>query len=254
VTTGGQTSGGQTPVARLSLPLPTPALVLFDLDYTLLRPSDLFEAPGYRRTGERFGLDLDVARWPQAERRAYAAVKARRAQTGDAHDDGLVPVIARAVIEGLGGGQPGAVDATVAAVSDAWTRAENFGLYEDVLPCLRTLRAAGVRMALASNAIGHGLEEMVAHFALDQFFAASASSAKVGVVKPSCAVFEHVLRELDVPPAAAVMVGDSVEDDVEGALACGLSAILLDRAGRAADSLLPSIRSLSELPAALSVR
>jgi hypothetical protein len=35
--------------AALSLPLPTPELVMFDLDYTLLRPSDQFEAPGYVR-------------------------------------------------------------------------------------------------------------------------------------------------------------------------------------------------------------
>ena len=122
------------------LPLPTPVLVMFDLDFTLLRPSDLFEAPGYRRTGERFGLHLDEALWPQAERRAYAAVTARRALTGDAHDDGLLEVIARALIEGLGGGPPAAVDAAVAAVADAWARAENFGLYDDVLPCLRALR------------------------------------------------------------------------------------------------------------------
>ncbi len=248
------TGHGRPPSAGLTLPLPTPALVLFDLDYTLLRPSDLFEAPGYRRTGARFGLDLDEGRWPEAERRAYRAVKERRAQTGETHDDGLLPVIARAVIEGLGGGDPEAVDAAIAAVADAWSRAENFGLYDDVLPCLRTLRGAGVRMALASNAIGHGLEEIVAHFALDGFFAASASSAEVGVVKPSCAVFEHVLRQLNVVPEAAVMIGDSVEDDVEGALACGLAAILLDRSGRAAGSRLPSIRSLRELPAALSVR
>ena len=48
-----------TPSA-LSLPLPTPELVMFDLDYTLLRPSDQFEAPGYVRTGARFGLRLDA--------------------------------------------------------------------------------------------------------------------------------------------------------------------------------------------------
>src|SRR5665647_1433130 len=62
-----------TPSA-LSLPLPTPELVMFDLDYTLLRPSDQFEAPGYVRTGARFGLRLDAGRSPQAERAAYAAV------------------------------------------------------------------------------------------------------------------------------------------------------------------------------------
>ena len=226
---------------------------MFDLDFTLLRPSDLFEASGYRRTGERFGLDLDEARWPQAERRAYQAIAARRELTGESHDDGLLEVIARALIEGLGGGPAEAVDAAVAAVADAWARAENFGLYDDVLPCLRALRDAGVRMALASNALGHGVEEIVAHFALDEFIEVSVSSAGVGVVKPACALFDEVLRRTGVPAARAVMVGDSVGDDVEGALACGCAAILLDRDGRAAGTELPAIRSLLELPAALSL-
>ncbi len=47
---------------------------------------------------------------------------ARRELTGDAHDDGLLDVIARALIEGLGGGDPAAMDAAVAAVADAWAQ------------------------------------------------------------------------------------------------------------------------------------
>lgn len=239
--------------AGLSLPLPTPELVMFDLDYTLLRPSDEFEAPGYVRTGAHFGLRLNAGRWPQAERAAYAAVKARRRQTGEAHDDGLLEVIARAVIEGLGGGDPDGVAATVSAIAAAWSKAENFGLYDDVMPCLRTLRASGVRAALVSNALGHSLEEVVAHFALDEFITASVSSADVGVVKPAAAMFETMLARLDVAAEAAVMVGDSAEDDVAGALACGCGAILLDRSGRAVGGPLPRIESLAELPAALSL-
>jgi putative hydrolase of the HAD superfamily len=242
-----------TPVLRPGLPLPAPELVMFDLDFTLLRPSELFEASGYRRTGERFGLCLDESRWPQAERLAYEAVTTRRALTGDLHDDGLLAVIAEALIQGLGGGDQAAVEAAVAAVAEAWARAENFGLYNDVLPCLRTLRDAGVRMALASNALGHLVEEIVAHFALDEFIEVSVSSAEVGLVKPACAVFEAVLRRADVPAPAAVMVGDSVGDDVEGALACGCGAILLDRRGRMAGAGVPRIGSLLELPAALSL-
>ena len=239
--------------AALSLPLPTPELVMFDLDYTLLRPSDQFEAPGYVRTGARFGLRLEAERWPQAERLAYAAVKARRRQLGEAHDDGLLEVIARALIEGLGGGAPEGVAATISAIADAWSKAENFGLYDDVMPCLRKLRSAGVRAALVSNALGHSLEEVVAHFALDDFICASVSSADVGVVKPAAAMFETMLARLEVAPELAVMVGDSAEDDVSGALACGCGAILLDRSGRAVGAPLPRIESLAELPAALSI-
>jgi HAD superfamily hydrolase (TIGR01509 family) len=236
------------------LPLPTPRLVMFDVDYTLLRPSEQFEAPGYVRTGARFGLELDAARWQQAERAAYVAVKRRRAQTGPVHDTGLLQVIACSVIEGLGGGDPQAVSAAAGAIIDAWSKAENFGLYDDVLPCLRVLRAAGIRLALLSNAIGHSLEEVVAHFALDEYVEAALSSAETGAAKPAPEMFAALLGRLHVKPADAVMVGDSAEDDVRGALACGCGGILLDRAGRAADVQMPRIESLAELPAALGLR
>ena len=235
------------------LPLPTPELVMFDLDYTLLRPSDQFEAPGYVRTGARFGLRLDPRRWSLAERAAYTAAGERRERTGLIHDEDLLPVIAHAIIEGLGGGSPEAVEKTAGAIIAAWSTAENFGLYDDVLPCLRTLRSSCVRMALLSNALGHSLEAVVAHFALDEFICAVTSSVDVGVVKPAAKMFETMLGRLGVVPSSAVMVGDSVEDDVKGALACGLRAILLDRGGRFAHLPLPRIESLAELPPALGI-
>lgn len=254
-TSGGQPPGpapaGERPAA--SLPLPTPRAVVFDLDYTLLRPSVQFEAPGYVRTGARYGLALDPARWPQAERAAYRAAAARREQTGLVHDDRLLPVIAHAIIEGLGGGPRGAVELTARAIIAAWSAAENFGLYEDVLPCLDALRAAGLRMALLSNALGHGVEEIVAHFALDDYMDAAVSSLDTGAVKPAPRMFSTLFGLLGLSPGDAVMVGDSVEDDVEGALACGCPAILLDRSGRRQDVTVPRIESLAELPAALGL-
>ncbi len=235
------------------LPLPTPKVVAFDLDYTLLRPSDQFEAPGYVRTGARFGLALDAARWPRAERAAYAAAAARRERTGLIHDDGLLPAIAHAIIDGLGGGHASAVELTAAAIIDAWSRADSFGLYDDVIPCLETLREAGVRMALLTNALGHAVEEIVAHFALDEYMAAAISSVDTGAVKPAPRMFSTLFALLRVSPADAVMVGDSLEDDVEGAVACGCGAILLDRGGRRPDADVPRIQSLAELPAALGL-
>jgi HAD superfamily hydrolase (TIGR01509 family) len=246
-------TGTSAPADARRLPLPTPRVVVFDLDYTLLRPSDQFEAPGYVRTGARYGLELDAARWPQAERAAYAAAAARREQTGLIHDDGLLPVIAHAIIQGLGGGPADAVDLAAGAIITAWSRAENFGLYEDVLPCLQALRAAGLRSALLSNALGHGVEEIVAHFALDDYMAAAVSSLETGAVKPAPRMFSTLFALLGVSPADCVMVGDSVEDDVKGAAACGCPAILLDRAGHRRELDLPRIESLAELPAALGL-
>ena len=48
------------------------------------------------------------------------------------------------------------------------------------------------------------------------------------------------------------MVGDQIGDDIEGALALGMRAILLDREGRHAD-FEPRIESLNELPPLLGL-
>ena len=237
-----------------ALPLPTPRVVVFDLDFTLVRPGRDFDAEGYVRTGARFGLALHADRWPEALRAAATAAAARRDETGLVHDAGLLPVIARSILEGLGGGPACALAQATAAVVDAWSKTENFGLYDDVLPCLEALRAGGVRMAVLSNALGHELEETVAHFALDEYLDAAVSSVQTGAVKPAPRMYSTLLGLLGVEPSDAVMVGDSLEDDVEGAVACGCAGILLDRGGRHAGTAAPRISSLAELPAAIGLR
>ncbi len=247
---GGHSDEAAGGAAMLAAP---PAAVLFDADYTLFEPGDQFEAAGYRRTGARFGLDLDPALWPRAVAAAHKAAGERRRETGHEHDEGLIDVIARAVIGGLGGGDPDAVTATVLAISDAWCRVESFSLYDDALPCLTALHGAGVRLALVSNAVGHDLDEMVAAKGLGELVETVVTSSAVGVTKPAPAIFAEALRRLGVPAGAAVMVGDSYEDDVRGGLAAGLgAAVLLDRAGRPPRHA-PTIRSLAELPGLLGL-
>jgi len=231
--------------------LPTPALVLFDVDYTVLEPGVAFSADGYRATGERYGLALDTARWREAESAAYAVVKRRREELGPVHDDGVYPAVAGAVIDALGGGPPDAVSACADAIVAEWVRVENFALYDDVLPCFERLRAAGVRLGLVSNT-SRDLDEIVAAFALTDYVEVAVASVEIGLSKPSPAIFGAALERAGVAAGDTVMVGDSVEDDVRGALACGMGAVLLDRAGRY-DLPFVTVHTLAELPAALSL-
>jgi putative hydrolase of the HAD superfamily len=61
-----------------------------------------------------------------------------------------------------------------------------------------------------------------------------------------------MLELLDVAPDEAVMVGDTVEDDIEGARAVGMRALLVDREGRYGDDL-EALDDLREVPAALGL-
>ena len=44
-------------------------------------------------------------------------------------------------------------------------------------------------------------------------------------------MFLHAMRALAATPESSLMVGDSLEDDVQGANALGISSVLIDRNG-----------------------
>jgi putative hydrolase of the HAD superfamily len=130
-----------------------------------------------------------------------------------------------------------------------WERHENFTLYEDALPALDLLRRHGLKIGLVSNG-QRDLEEFVVHHGLD--VDATVGSRSHGRIKPDPSIFSAALDALDVEASEAAMVGDSYEDDIEGARALGIHAILLDR-----DGLRPEepnrIDTLLALPAALGL-
>lgn len=122
-----------------------------------------------------------------------------------------------------------------------------FVLLPDALPALDALRAAGLRLAVVSNWDCSLPEELARLGILDRFEVAGVS-AIVGARKPGPALFHHVLGELGLPPEAVVHCGDRPDMDCLGARQAGLSAVLVDRAGRLGDGPCPRIRSLTELP------
>jgi putative hydrolase of the HAD superfamily len=219
--------------------------VLFDVDFTLAKPGPDLGPEGYRRLGERFGLELDPARYPEAR---AAAVETLERHPELRHDEELWFVFTERIARGMGGDSDAARDFAI-EMTRLWECSENFDLYDDVLPVLAELRKHGLKLGLVSNG-GREISDFVAHHALD-VDCAIASRAH-GWTKPHGSIFRAALELLEVEPSEAAMVGDSVHDDIEGALALGMRAFLIDREGRhpeAADRL-PDLRAL---PAALGL-
>jgi putative hydrolase of the HAD superfamily len=117
------------------------------------------------------------------------------------------------------------------------------------VPVLDDLRAHGLRIGLVSNGI-RDLTEFVAHHRLD--VDAIVDSRSHGYVKPHPTIFRAALERLGVDAGAAAMVGDSPEEDIEGARALGMRAILIDRADRHHD-VEERLIDLYGLPAALGL-
>jgi putative hydrolase of the HAD superfamily len=219
--------------------------VLLDVDFTLFKPGPELGPEGYRRAGERHGLTLDPDRYEDARSAAVASLE-RHPELE--HDEQIWIAFTEAIVRGMGGGTETARACAVEIVLE-WERHENFSLYDDALPAIAALRSYGLRIGLVSNG-QRDLEEFAEHHELD--VDVCVGSKHHGHVKPHRSIFEAALAALDVLPADAAMVGDSAEDDIEGARALGMQAVLLDRDG-AHPEWDGAIHSLAELPAALGL-
>ena len=219
--------------------------VLFDVDFTLFRPGPELGPEGYRRVGERHGLTLDPGRYAQARLDSIEALSGERELV---HDEEVWIAFTEQIVVGMGGDPAGARACAVDMVRE-WERHENFSLYEDALPVLDELRRHAIRVGLVTNG-QRDLDEFVVHHRLQ--VDAKVGSKAHGNIKPHPSIFVAALTELGASPAESVMVGDSYEDDIEGARALGMRAILLDRDGLRPDEP-ERIDTLLALPAALGL-
>ena len=219
--------------------------VLLDVDFTLFRPGPELGPAGYERIGARHGLTLDGARYGPAR---LAALEDLQRHPELVHDEELWIRFTEDIVQGMGGDPVLSRSCAVELVKE-WERHENFFLYDDALPALEALRVHGLRIGLVSNG-QRDLDEFARHHSLD--VDVCIGSLRHGRVKPHRSIFEAALDALDAGPSEAAMVGDSFADDIEGARALGMRAILLDREGAHAGEP-DRIDTLLALPAALGL-
>ncbi|MBK1786867.1 HAD family hydrolase [Prauserella cavernicola] len=127
---------------------------------------------------------------------------------------------------------------------------ESWRLFDDVLPCLEWLVAAGVRVAAVTNASGDHQRDKLAGLGLARFFDYVAIAGEMGVAKPDQVMFHSVCFKLDCEPSEAVHIGDKLRTDAIGARDAGLGGVWLDRT-ESAEDVPPGVHvisSLTELP------
>jgi putative hydrolase of the HAD superfamily len=214
--------------------------VLLDALGTLVR----FEPPAPLLRAElRDRLGLEVS-----EETAAAAMKAEiayyRAHLHEGRDPASLADLRRRAAEAM---RP--VLRTDGDLTDALLAALRFRAYPDAAPALRELRSRGVTLVVVSN-WDHSLHERLEETGLAPLVDGAVASAELGHAKPERAIFEHALALAGADPAGALHAGDSPDEDVGGALAAGLRAVLVARdGGPPAATGVPVIRSLAELPA-----
>lgn len=134
------------------------------------------------------------------------------------------------------------------AIYDRFAEPDAWRIFPDVLPVLEDLSRRGVRCAAISN-WDERLEPLLDRLGLRRHFECVVASWSVRCPKPHPGIFQHALKQLNLPAEAVLHIGDSRREDLEGARAVGCSARLLRRGGTS--DRREQLGSLSELPALL---
>lgn len=226
--------------------------VLLDALGTLVE----LQAPAPRlRIELRRRLDLSVTE-AQARRAIQAEMAYYRAHLDEGRDEPSLAQLRRRCAEVLwhqlpltaGPPPPGRVlvETLMAALS--------FRAFDDAPAALALLKARGLRLVVVSN-WDVSLPGVLDAVGLAGWLDGVVTSAQVGARKPERAIFERALEVAGVNADEALHVGDSLREDVTGARAAGVAAVLLARGepratlpGRQVDDA-PRIATLRDLPA-----
>jgi putative hydrolase of the HAD superfamily len=226
--------------------------VFFDAGGTLVdaKPSfpELF-AGILQREGYDVSAETIAAHWQIVFDRFRAAGEAEELwTTSDDRSREFWHGVYRLFFDEIGLPPEGLVDLVYAAFTDR----RNYGLYDDVLPALETLRRAGLRLGIVSN-FERWLDALLEDCGVRSLFDVRVISGFEGIEKPDPRIFRLALERAGVAPERSVYVGDLPELDIAPARSVGMYPILIDRRGRHADAEGVRITSMQDLPSALGV-
>jgi HAD superfamily hydrolase (TIGR01549 family) len=181
----------------------------------------------------RFGLEVSPA---EAEHALAAEIAYYRAHMGLGRDaDGLAQLRNRCA-EVLRDALPHSdrlANVALHLVTETLLSALRFEAYPDARGALLRARWGGARIVVVSN-WDVSLSEVLERVGLAPLLDGVVTSAAIGAPKPAPEIFRHALALAGVAADHALHVGDSPADDVAGAVACGIDAVLLRRDSPAA--------------------
>jgi putative hydrolase of the HAD superfamily len=210
---------------------PTPRVVFFDMGGTLAYPHPSFHGliASVCRTN---GLDINEAQVAEAEPYVWERIAERE---GGARGFTMHPERSRAfwiwVYEtflGRVGCSPERASELAVRLFETFIRSESYRLYEDAIPTLERVRRGGLTVGVISN-WEEWLERLMVDLDIQRFVDVAVVSGVAGYEKPDPEIFHHALNAAGVRAEEAIHVGDNRRDDVEGAAAVGIRAILIDR-------------------------
>lgn len=128
-------------------------------------------------------------------------------------------------------------------------------LVEGALDVVRRVRSAGLRVGILTNGPSAFQRQKIAATRLEREVDAIGVSGELGAAKPDVEAYHRALALVGADPGETAMVGDSLENDVHGAIGAGLAAAVWLPHGR--QGTLPpgavAARALSDVPRLLGL-
>jgi HAD superfamily hydrolase (TIGR01549 family) len=115
-------------------------------------------------------------------------------------------------------------------------------LYTDSIPTLSKLMEKNIKLGLISN-LSSPYKKPFFSLRLEDYFDAFLLSCDIGLLKPDPAIYRKIAQNLELEPSSILMIGDSLQSDVNGPISIGMQAIHLCR-----NNTIPnSINSLEDI-------
>ena len=141
------------------------------------------------------------------------------------------------------------IDAPTEVLTEVLKKRTHFNAYPESEDVMEELTYMGLPLYALSN-WDVALESVLDNLGWTHYFSGIIASAVVGSEKPDEVIFREALRVAGVSRERVVHVGNDPVSDIQGAVSCGIDAVLVNRGGGAeAPEAVATIPDLKGLPA-----
>ena len=139
-------------------------------------------------------------------------------------------------------------DEAIALISDEYIEllTENNHLFDGTVEILNYL-SQKYKLHVITNGFAHVQVKKINNAKLNPYFATVTNSEMAGVKKPNPIIFEYALDLAKAKKESSIMIGDSIEADVLGALDAGIDAIYFNESRQDITHSVKQINHLLEL-------
>ena len=122
-------------------------------------------------------------------------------------------------------------------------------LFPGCVALLNHLEQSSYPMHLITNGFEKTQHEKLKNSGIDHFFLEVITSEQAGIMKPHAAIFEYALNKANTSASTSVMVGDTLEVDILGAINVGMDTIYFNPAQPPTEKIKPThvVQNLGEI-------